>query len=82
MFTKIFGNKGKFLSESSSLLRHPEKNNPVTLCQLSSRLYQEPLLPPKSIVNVGGLAGLQSLSSSRHLSESMPQASTLRPTDD
>ena len=77
--TKVFGNNGKFLPQSLFPLRHPKKNHPVTLCQLSSVLCQEPL-PPQSIVNVGGLAGPQSLSSFRHLLESVPQASTHRPT--
>lgn len=49
-------NNGKFLSQSLFPLRHPKKNCRVTLCQLSSMLDQEPVLPTKSILNVGGLA--------------------------
>ena len=70
--TKVFGNNSKFLPQSPFPLGHPRKNHPITLCQLSSRLYQEALLPPKSIINVGALAGLQLLFGYRHLSESMP----------
>ena len=72
IITKVFGNNGKFLPQSPFPLRHPKKNHPVTLCHLGSRLHQEPLFPPKSIMNVGGLAGLQLLSSFRHLLESVP----------
>ena len=69
VITKVFGNN-KFLPQSSFTVRHPKKNHPVTLCQLSSRLHQEPLFTPQSIIHVGGSAGLQSLSNSRHFSES------------
>ena len=69
--SKVFGNNSMFLPQGPFPLRHPEKNHPVTLCQLSSRLCQETLLPPKSIINVGGLAGLQLLSSLRNLLESV-----------
>ena len=66
IISKIFGNNGKFLPESPFPLRHPKKNHPVTLCQPCSRLHQEPLFPAKTVINVGGLAGFQSLSSLRH----------------
>ena len=72
-------NNSKFLPQSPFPPRHSKKNYPVTLCQLSSRLCQEPLFPPKSIINVCGLPGLQLLSHSRHLWESVPQASIHRP---
>ena len=71
IITKVFGNNSKFLPQSPFPLKHPKKNHPVTLCQLNSRLLQEPCLPSKGIMNVGGLAGLQSLSSFRHLLESV-----------
>ena len=76
---KVLRNNGKLLPQSPFPLRYPKKNHPVTHCQLSPRLHQEPLPPPQSIINVGGLTGLQLLSSSRHLSESVPQASAHRP---
>ena len=65
--TKIFENNDKFLPESRCPLRHPKKNHSVTFCQLSSRLCPEPLLSPQNIINIGGLADLRSLSSSKHL---------------
>ena len=67
IITNIFGNNGKFVPQSPLPLRHWKKKSPVILCHISSRLHQEPLLWPESIMNVRGLAGLQSLSSSRHL---------------
>ena len=60
IITKVFGNKGKFLFQRSYPLRHPKKKS-----------LSHPLFPPKSIPNVGGLTGLQSLSSFRHLLESV-----------
>ena len=77
---KVYENNSKFLPQNLFPLGHPKKNHPVILCQLSSRLYQELIFPPKSIINIGGLAGLQSLSSFRHIWESATPASTHRPT--
>ena len=78
-YHQVFGNNGKFLPQRLVPLRHPKKNDSVTFCQLRSRLHQEPLLPPESIINIGGLADLQLLSSFRHLLVSVPQASAHRP---
>ena len=44
--TRVFGNNGRLLPQSPSPLRHPKKNHPGTLCQLSSKLSQEPLSFP------------------------------------
>ena len=79
IITKVFGNNGRLLPQSLFPLRYPKKNHPVFLYQLSSRLRQEPLYSPQSIINVGGLAGLQMLSRFSHLSESGWGASAHRP---